>query len=110
MGTHLRVLRERERERDLMNTNMIGFIWYIQISLRHCALNESSLIIGRAKLNMSLNVSISCIAEAEHEILRILSEHGFACPVPVLNEVGRDYSREELSNFASLNGQEKKRE
>ena len=42
-GTHLRVLSESYP----MNTNMIGFIYGFQKSLRPCALDKSSLIIGR---------------------------------------------------------------
>ena len=43
-GTHLGVLSES----FLMNTNMTGFRWVSKI-LRPCALDESSLSIGRVK-------------------------------------------------------------
>ena len=43
MGTHLRVLSESFQ----MNTNMTGFGWFIRKSLHPCALDKSSLSIGR---------------------------------------------------------------
>ena len=43
MGTHMRVLSERYP----MNTNMTGFRWF---SLRHFALDKSSVSIRRVKL------------------------------------------------------------
>ena len=47
MGTHLSV----HSESYLMNTNMTGFIW-LQKYLHPCALDESSLSIGRVKLRI----------------------------------------------------------
>ena len=44
IGTHMRVLIENY----LMNTNMTGFRWFSKY-LRRCALDESSISIGRAK-------------------------------------------------------------
>ena len=45
MGTHLKVLSESYP----MNTNMTGFRRFSKKKLRHCALDESSLIIRRVK-------------------------------------------------------------
>ena len=45
MGTHLRVLSEC----FLLNTNMIGFGWF---SMHPCALDVSSLSIGRVKIQV----------------------------------------------------------
>ena len=45
MGTHLRVLSASYP----MNTNMTGFRWF-QKYLHPCALDKSSLSIGRVKL------------------------------------------------------------
>ena len=45
MGTHLKALNESYP----MNTNMTGFQCFFQKSLRSCALDESSLSIGRVK-------------------------------------------------------------
>ena len=50
MGTHLSV----HSESYLMNTNMTGFIW-LQKYLHPCALDESSLSIGRVKLRIQLD-------------------------------------------------------
>ena len=44
MGTQLRVLSESYP----MNTNMTGFLDVFQKSLRSCALDKSSLSIGRS--------------------------------------------------------------
>ena len=44
-GTHLRELLESYP----MNTNMKGFEWFLK-SLHPCALDESSVIIGRVKI------------------------------------------------------------
>ena len=46
MGTHMRVLSESYP----INTNMRGFRFFFK-SLRPCALEESSLSIGRVKLD-----------------------------------------------------------
>ena len=46
MGTHLRVFRESY----LMNTNTLRFRWFSKIlAPLYCALDESSLSIGRVK-------------------------------------------------------------
>ena len=46
MGTHLRALSESH----LMNTNMTGFGWFSKFILLSCAMEESSLSIGRVNI------------------------------------------------------------
>ena len=55
-GTHLRELRESFP----MNTNKAGFRFSFQNSLHPCALDESSLSIGRFKLPMNI-LRIKCL-------------------------------------------------
>ena len=59
MGTHLRVLSEIFP----MNTNKIGFRWF-QKHLHPCALEESSLSIGRAKFWL---LAQKCKSEYTHK-------------------------------------------
>ena len=47
MGTHLKVLSESFP----MNTNMTGFRWILKKSLLPCALDKSSISIGRVKVS-----------------------------------------------------------
>ena len=55
MGTHLKVLSESYP----MNTNTTEFKGFSQKSLHHCALDESSLSIGRVKENRQVLSSLS---------------------------------------------------
>ena len=54
MGTHLRILGESY----LMNTNVKRFRWFKK-SLHPCALDVSSLNIGRVKILFAFNTYIS---------------------------------------------------
>ena len=59
MGTHLRVLSESYP----IYTNMTGPKWFSKKSLRPCALDESSLIVSRVMIQLTMLEEIGVTKE-----------------------------------------------
>ena len=59
---------------------------------------------------INLTILADFFVDAEHEVQSILSQNGFACPVPVLTVFGKEYSREEICKLTDANWQENNRE
>ena len=82
MGTHLRVLGEG----DPMNNKLTGFRWLSNI-LHPCALDESSLSIGRVNTMAGmLNIECPCYSLLERLLNKLLRRLPCQCSKSALQD------------------------